>query len=235
MKNPRLPLKDYPKNLKPRERLLAQGVEALSDVELLALLLSTGHSEQTALELAQEVLLLSPERSLKSLQGLGISELCQIKGMGTAKATRVAAALEMGRRVSQSSLTDRLTLNRPDLVAAWLMPRFSGLKQEHFIVMFLDAKQRLTGHKVISIGTMTEALVHPRDIFRMALAHQAYALIVAHNHPSGDPQPSAADIQLTRQLIECGKIMQIEIQDHLIVGESEYYSMRAELGLWKTL
>ena len=232
MKTYHVPLKSYPETLKPRERLKSLGAPALSDAELLAILLGTGHQNSTALDLAKELLLLNPKANFNGLKQLSLPGLCKHKGMGLAKAARIFAALEIGERAQQESLPLKLSLNRPDLVYQWLAPRFAHLKQEHFIVLLLDSKQKLCAQKVVHIGTLNQAIVHPRDVFREAVSHSAQAIVLAHNHPSGDPSPSPEDLQLTQHLIECGQMMQIEIQDHVIIGQDGYYSVREHHPYW---
>jgi DNA repair protein RadC len=208
MKRLHTPLNAYPETLRPRERLRTNGVDALSDGELVALLLSP------------------------ALARLPLPQLCRLPGMGVAKASRLLAAFELGRRSALQSLPEQPSLQRPDLVAAYLRPRFGDLNREHLIALFLDAKNRVNGHSIISIGTLTGTLVHPRDIFREALQHNAHSLLIAHNHPSGDPIPSSDDIHTTRRLIACGRLMQMEVLDHLVIGRHSHYSMREHLSLW---
>jgi DNA repair protein RadC len=230
MKRLHTPLNAYPETLRPRERLRTNGVDALSDGELVALLLSTGTPQQTALDLARDVIEQAP--SLPALARLPLPQLCRLPGMGVAKASRLLAAFELGRRSALQSLPEQPSLQRPDLVAAYLRPRFGDLNREHLIALFLDAKNRVNGHSIISIGTLTGTLVHPRDIFREALQHNAHSLLIAHNHPSGDPIPSSDDIHTTRRLIACGRLMQMEVLDHLVIGRHSHYSMREHLSLW---
>lgn len=223
-------LKDYPANLQPRERLFLEGAERLSEIELLAILLSTGAESKTALDLARELCL---NFELRALQRASVQELIKLPGIGPAKAARIVAALELGRRQRQLHHELQTTYDSPESVYAYLAPLLGHQQQEHFSVLLLDIKCRLIRHKVLSVGTLEGTLVHPREIFREALNAGAYALVVAHNHPSGDPEPSACDLNTTRQLIRCGKLMQIECLDHVIIGQNSYWSIRAHSpALW---
>lgn len=227
-------LKQYPHAMQPRERLAELGAESLSPVELLAILLGTGTASKTALDLAHDLLITLPEGDLSQLSQQNFRQLCQLSGLGPAKAARILAALELGRRVSQAEVPLRADLSSPQQVHRLLGPQFAHQKQEHFIVVFVDTKNRYLGQKVVTKGLLNSTLVHPREIFQQALAYGAYAFIAAHNHPSGDPNPSADDLETTRQLVRCGKLMQIELLDHLILGRECFISLREqEAWLWK--
>lgn len=233
-KHPHIPLRDYPNSLKPRERLQAVGPGALSHTELLAILLGTGTREQTALDLAQEILRTLPTGELDQLGRQSLSQLAATPGLGLAKAARIQAAIELGKRVSRAELPRQISLTSPEHVFQLLQPQLSHLQQEHFFVLFADSKNRWLGQQLISKGLLNATLVHPRDIFREALHHNAHAILVAHNHPSGDPQPSQEDLETTRRLIRCGTLMQIELLDHVIVGRTHYTSLREQQSwLWK--
>ena len=230
-----IPLKHYPDHLKPRERLQQVGAEKLSQIELLALLLGTGTSKQTALDLAHQLLLSLPEGNLRHLQHLSLHQLCKVPGLGPVKASRLVAALELGRRVAEASLPLRTPLSTPEALFQFLQPRFSYQQQEHFVIVFVDTKNRFMGQQVITKGLMNSTLIHPREVFQQALAFGAYAFFAAHNHPSGDPSPSPEDRQTTRQLVRCGKLMDIQLLDHLILGHHDFYSLRErESWLWNT-
>lgn len=229
-----IPLKDYPENLKPRERLQENGVEALADLELLAILLGTGTQGQTALDLARQLLLELPRGDLAELGQQNLKELCRLSGLGPAKAARILAGLELGRRVSRAEAPQREKLDSPEAVYRLLASQLEHQKQEHFLALYVDTKNRLLGRKVISSGILNGTLIHPREIFREALIQGAYALLAVHNHPSGDPEPSPDDLETTRRLIHCGKLMQIELLDHIIIGRRAFSSLRErESWLWK--
>lgn len=233
MESQHVSLRHYPAALKPRERLQAVGPEGLSHVELVAILLGTGTQNRTALDLAQDLLRSLPGDDLAELGQLSLSQLQRRPGFGLAKASRILAAVELGKRVGGASLPERPSLSAPKAIYDLLAPRFAQQKQEHFIALYVDTKHRLIGQSVITRGLLDGTLIHPREIFREALAYGAYAFAVAHNHPSGDPAPSPADLESTRQLIRCGKLMQIELMDHVIIGRAGYYSLRErENWLW---
>ena len=233
MQSKHVSLKQYPEAMKPRERLAELGAEALTPVELIAILLGTGTADKTALDLAQDLLMALPEGDLAQLGQQNFRQLCQFSGLGPAKSTRILAALELGRRVNQAEVPLRADLSSPNQVYRLLSPQFAHQKQEHFIVVFVDTKNRYLGQKVVTKGILNSTLVHPREIFQQALAYGAYAFIAAHNHPSGDPKPSTDDLETTRQLVRCGKLMQIELLDHLILGRECFLSLREqEAWLW---
>ncbi len=233
--NVHIPLKDYPDMLKPRERLQQVGPEKLSPKELLALLLGTGTARQTALDLAHSLLLSLPEGDLGQLSHMSLRQLCCVPGLGPVKAGRLIAALELGRRVTEAATPVRTPLGSPEELFTFLQPRLSYQKQEHFLVVFVDTKNRFMGQQIITKGLMNSTLVHPREIFQQALAFGAFAFFAAHNHPSGDPTPSPEDRQTTRQLVRCGKLMGINLLDHLILGRQDFYSLRErESWLWNT-
>lgn len=232
--NDHIPLKDYPQNLQPRERLHDVGEHALSDVELLAILLGTGSREQTALDLAQSLILDLPEGDLAELGHKNLTQLCSLNGLGPAKASRILAAIELGRRVARAELPQRHILDSPEAIYRVLGPQLAHQKNEHFLAVYLDIKNRQIFQKVISTGIINSTLVHPREVFKEAVIQGAYALVVAHNHPSGDPEPSSEDLEITRRLIHCGKLMQIELLDHVIIGRNQFVSLRErESWLWK--
>lgn len=209
---------------RPRERLLNQGVEALSNSELLAILLRTGTRGCSAVDLA--------DRMLKQFGGIGklleadLHELIDLPGMGLAKATQVKAAIELGRRVARLSRETSPRFLEPQDTADYLMDRLRFLRQEHFVVLHLDTKNRLIGEETVSIGSLDTAIVHPREIFKTAVKRSAASIICAHNHPSGDPMPSFEDIEVTRRLVEAGRILGVEVLDHVVIGENCYVSIK---------
>lgn len=229
-----LPLKSYPNELKPRERLQKEGPRSLSDVDLLALLLSTGTQGQTALDLAQQLLLQANPPNLRGLAALELPQLCKLNGLGLAKAARLMAAFEMGKRVALTEMPDRPQLNRPEAVAALLLPRLRDAREEHLVALCLDTRHRLIAQKTVTSGILNGTLAHPREMFKTAIMHHAHAMIVAHNHPSGETSPSPEDLQLTQRLIEAGELLQIELLDHIILGHDGFTSLReTHSRLWR--
>jgi DNA repair protein RadC len=229
---------DLPTTERPRERLLAHGVGHLSTAELLALLLGTGQGagKLSAVGLGQLILKTLSEGqrdSLNVLQTITAQELMQIPGIGVAKASAILAAIELGKRVLSSRSIERLVVDDPAIAASILSCDLMWQSQERFAVLLLDIKHQLLSSQVISIGTATESLAHPRDIFREAIRHGAVRLIVAHNHPSGNVEPSPNDIALTRQLLAAAQLLGIPLLDHLILGDGNHLSLRQTTSLWQ--
>lgn len=223
-------IKDLPLEERPREKLLALGPAALTDGELLAILLRTGTASKSALTLGKE---LTKDGGLyKRLARISrMQELTQIKGLGQAKAATVLAALELGRRLASARPLDKLYFGDSETVAAFLMPRLRYAVKEQFLVILLDAKNKVIGTEVISEGNMSAVIIHPRDVFYPAILQHASAVVVAHNHPSGDPHPSAEDKELTACLVAAGQSMLIPVLDHVIIGDGTYYSFQENEAL----
>jgi len=210
--------------LKPRERMLKIGSEGLSKEELIAILLRTGTRGKGVLELANE-LLHSFNSSLKMLANAEIEEIASVDGVGIAKAASIKAALELGKRLYRELSDNRILLDKPESVYEYCHEmRF--FEKEVLRVILLDSKLFSVFHKDITQGTNNQTIFHPREIFRIAIRSNATSIIVVHNHPSGDPSPSAEDKKATEMLISAGDILGIEIIDHLIVGRERYYSFR---------
>jgi DNA repair protein RadC len=214
---------DWPEGERPRERLYHAGASQLAESELLAILLGTGSKGQTAVDLARE--LLSRHGSLSRLAGRDVAELKQLKGVGLAKAVKLAAAFELTRRIRSQSPDARVTLGTPEAVFSHFGPLLEDLKKEIFRVLLLDAQNHLLKDVVVSEGTLSASLVHPREVFKPAIVESAAHLILIHNHPSGDPTPSKEDLRLTRQLVECARLLDIRIHDHVIVGRGRFVSL----------
>lgn len=213
----RVRVKDLPKALQPREKFDRLGSENLSESDLLALLLRTGTTGLNVVELAETILL--KYGSLSALSRASVGELQKIHGIGKEKAKILKAALEMGRRLVQENVGENPRIVTPEEAAAVLRERARSLDREVFWVLLLDMKNRLiTPPCEVSKGTLNSSLVHPREIFKPAVQYSAANVILAHNHPSGDPSPSAQDIKVTRKLIEAGRTMEIKVLDHVIIG-----------------
>lgn len=224
-------IKETPEALRPREKLIARGAAALDTSELLAIIIRSGTRACNAQELGRRVLELYGN-DLKSLYGAKISELIsndELKGIGAAKACQILAAIELGRRIFlQAESQAPAVISSAQDAADYLIPRLRFYKQEHFCVLLMDTKNKVTACETVTTGTLSASLVHPREIFATAVRHHAAKLILAHNHPSGDPAPSREDIRVTRELSEAGEIMQIPVLDHIIVGGSRYVSLKQE-------
>lgn len=233
-----LKVADLPLSERPRERLMAQGPKHLATAELIAILLGTGQGagKLSAVGLGQYILqeLSKHQRDpLEVLREVSVQELMKVPGVGPAKATTILAAVELGKRVFQSRPLERTLMDSPAAVVAALSHDLMWQSQERFAVLLLDIKHRLIGTQVITIGTATETLAHPRDIFREVIRNGATRAIVAHNHPSGSVEPSPEDISLTRQLLTGAQFLGIPLLDHLILGNGDYRSLRQTTNLWQ--
>jgi DNA repair protein RadC len=213
-----LKIRELPASERPRERLSRLGAGALSNAELIAILLRTGVRGANAVDLAHQ--LLDRFKSLNGLSRCNVAELAVIKGIGPAKAVQLAAAFGLAARTAQENIAHQ-RVDTPQIVCDLLGPDLRLLRKESLRILLLDTRYQLIRQEEISLGTMNESLAHPREIFRPALVHSAYAVIVAHNHPSGDPTPSEADHRLTRRLAEAASLLQITLLDHIIIGSPQ--------------
>ncbi|GAB4325685.1 MAG: DNA repair protein RadC [Leptolyngbyaceae cyanobacterium] len=232
-----LKVADMPVSERPRERLITHGPRSLATAELIAILLGTGQGpgKLSAVGLGQYLLQelgKGQQDPLSALRDVAVGELTRIPGIGPAKATTIVAAIELGKRAFQSRPADKSVIDDPAVAAAALSQDLMWQPQERFAVLLLDVKHRLLGTRVITIGTATETLAHPRDIFREVLKQGATRLIVAHNHPSGNLEPSPEDINLTRQLLSGAQFLGIPLLDHLILGNGDFLSLRQFTSLW---
>ncbi|MBI3932500.1 MAG: DNA repair protein RadC [Acidobacteria bacterium] len=215
-------VQDLPPEERPRERLARRGAAALSNRELIALLLGTGRRGASALDVAEGLLL----SGLRGLAGRSLGELEAELGLGRAKAARVLAALELGARVASEGRGPAPVFRAPEESARYLLPRYGARPVETFGLLALDVRHRLKHEAVVSVGCLTSSLVHPREVFQEAIVARAAALVLFHNHPSGDPEPSAEDVALTRRLAAAGALMGIEVLDHLILGAGRFVSLK---------
>jgi DNA repair protein RadC len=215
-------LRDLPDEERPRERLAHHGARALSNRELVAILLGAGSRRGSVLALAEGLL----SRGLRGLAGQSLGELEARHGIGRARAARLIAAFELGARSASEGREGATSFRTPDDCAKYLLPRYATRQVEVFGLLVLDARQRLKGEAVVSSGSLTASLVHPREVFREAVSAQAAALILFHNHPSGDPEPSDEDVRLTHRLVAAGELMGIEVLDHLVLGAGRFVSLR---------
>ncbi|SHN85770.1 RadC family protein [Desulfitobacterium chlororespirans] len=217
-------LKDLPEELLPRERLFQYGADALSNREILAILLRTGVKGENVLDFSER--LLTETGGLSGLARLTVHELTRYRGMGTAKAAELKAALELGRRSVSSDPLVRPVINSPQDIAHLVMEEMRYLDREHFRVVSLSTKNHVLGISPISVGSLNSSLVHPRECFKEAIRRNSNAIILLHNHPSGDPTPSNEDIDVTRRLSDGGQILGIEVLDHVIIGDNRYISLK---------
>jgi DNA repair protein RadC len=224
----RLTIKDLPPSERPRERLMSDGANALSDAELLAIFIRTGSKRETAVQLAERVLV--ELGGLDLLPRMTIEELRAIGGLGPAKAATVMAAVELAKRLGSRMRAGQASVSSPGDAAALVMENLRYKLKEHFQVVLLDTKHKLMGIEEISIGSLNSSLIHPREVFRPAIQKACACVILIHNHPSGDPTPSREDLDVTRRLCEAGRLVGIEVLDHVIIGDGKFISFR-EKGL----
>jgi len=220
-------IEEWPLEERPRERLYHQGASALADAELLAILLGTGTPGRNAVELARELLVAFG--SLSGLAARAVNELAGRRGVGRVKAVRLAAAFELSRRLRSRNGDARAVLSSPAEVFARYGPLMEDLDKEVFRIALLDAQNGLLRDVTVSEGTLSSSLVHPREVFKPAILESAASIILLHNHPSGDPTPSREDLRLTKQLVECAKLLELHIHDHVVIGRGRFVSL-AERG-----
>ncbi|MGB9839303.1 RadC family protein [Thermovenabulum sp.] len=216
-------IKDLPEEQRPRERMWTLGAEALNDAELLALILGTGTKSESALMLAQRLLKGDGgKKGLEYIYNASLEELSNLKGIGAAKAVKIKAAVEMGRRIASNFGVKKIVINSPKDVENLLKEEMRALEKEHFRVILLDTKNKVISVEEISIGTLDSSIVHPREVFKPAIKRSSSSIILVHNHPSGDPYPSKEDIVITKRLCEAGKLLGIYVVDHIIIGNSSF-------------
>ncbi len=217
-------MKDLLPDDRPREKLRHHGAVALGDNELVALVIGSGSRRGNALSVANA--LLAAHGGLHGLTRCTADDFVRIVGIGRARAAQIVAALELGRRTLAHSPSARLMIRGPKDAAAYLMPRFGSRGVEQFGIMLLDSKHRVMRTAVLAVGTLNSSIVQPRDVFREAAIGGAAAIVIFHNHPSGDPSPSPDDVALTRRLVAAGTLIGIDVVDHLILGDVRYWSMK---------
>lgn len=214
-------LKEIPKEERPRERLVRYGAKALSNQELLAIILTTGTKGISVIEVANQILITF--KQISRLQEVTIKELSSITGIGKAKAIILLAAIELGKRINTNSNIHTI-ITSPKVAYHYLQANMNYLNQEHLVCLYLNIKSEVIEHRTISIGTINMTVFNPKDIFKWALKLSASFVIVAHNHPSGDPTPSSNDKVMTKKITAMGKAVDIEVVDHIIIGKGRYYS-----------
>jgi len=215
-------IKDLPKHKRPREKLFEKGAESLSDTELLAILIRTGRAGNSALDIAKDVLKRYP---LSKLLTTSVNDLLSIKGVESTKAITIKAALELGQRATGSFNDSLPILDSPKVIVAQLTD-LRGKQKEYFIALYLNARNQMIYKETISVGTLTASLVHPQEVFEPAIRHFASSIVIAHNHPSNSLEPSEEDIKLTENLARAGKILDIDLLDHIIITNNGYASLK---------
>ncbi|WP_042359604.1 DNA repair protein RadC [Geomicrobium sp. JCM 19055] len=215
---------NMPNDERPRERLLLEGADKLSNVELLAILLRTGSRQESVIELSQRIL--TAFGGLLPLKEATLEELQAIKGIGRVKAIEIRAVLELGKRIHTTSDKSRVIISSPNDAVDLVMEDLRFLKQEHFVAIYLNTKNQVIHKQTLFIGSLNSSIVHPREVFKEAIRRSAASVIALHNHPSGDPEPSEEDKAVTRRLFECGQLLGIELLDHIVIGDHKYVSLR---------
>lgn len=217
-------IKDIPEQERPRERLEKFGAEILSNVELLAIILRSGTRNDSAMTLASKLLKNGP--GLKCLYESSFEELKSIKGIGSAKASQIKAALELGRRLKTFKGEDKIYIKTPEDAALLVMEDMRHLKKECLKIILLNIKNMVISVKDVSVGSINSSIVHPREIFVEAIKTSSASIIICHNHPSGDPTPSQEDINITKRIYEAGRIIGIDLIDHIVIGDGRYISLK---------
>jgi len=216
-------VREWPEFERPRERLLKEGAQSLSDAQLLAIILRTGSNKKTVIDTAMD--LISRFGGLKGIEEASTKELKSFKGLGNAKIAQIKAAFELGKRVLSHTFQKQI-FNSASIVYNYFFPALNGLKKEVFISLLLDTKLKLIREVKISEGILNQSLIHPREVFKEAVKESAFAIILVHNHPSGDPTPSEQDIEITKKLKQASEILEISLLDHVIIGNGKYFSMK---------
>ena len=221
-------IRDLPVDERPRERFIQVGPRAMSTTELLAITLRTGVGGESVVRLAER--LLAEFQGISGVARASLTELCQIKGIGPAKAVEIKAALELGRRLLAAAPEERPRVTSPADAANLLMSEMMLLEQEHLRLILLDTRNHVLGTPTVYKGSLNTSVVRIGELFRYAIRDNAAALIVVHNHPSGDPAPSPEDVHVTRQIVQAGRLLDIELLDHIVIGHQRYASLK-ERGL----
>lgn len=221
-----LSIKELPSDERPRERLVKYGAEALSNAELLAIILRVGTQEYSAIGLAEHML--GRLNGIRGIASASVEELSSIKGLGTAKSAQIKAMVELGKRLAVSVGDTRPSIRSPQDAVDILMPYLRDEPQENFVAIFVNTKNEVLRTKSITTGTLDSSLITPRELFREAISMNSASVIIAHNHPSGDPTPSREDIATTKRICQTGEVIGIEVLDHLIIGDGRWLSLKTQ-------
>jgi DNA repair protein RadC len=224
MSNSYFTIKEIPVDDRPRERLIKFGPEVLSNSELLAIILRVGMKSESAIAMANRII--STNEGLQYLSTATVQELSKIKGIGDAKAAQIKAALELGKRLKNFRSDMKVKISNPEDIVEIVMEDMRYLKKEHLRTIFLNTKNIVIDVKDLSIGSLNSSIVHPREIFSEAIRKSSSSIVICHNHPSGDPTPSQEDINITKRLYEVGKLVGIDLLDHVIIGDGRYISLK---------
>jgi len=224
MKDNYFMIKEMPVLERPREKMINQGTQRLSNAELIAILIHTGNKNQNAIELSNEII--NTFGGLSGLTDITFDELISIKGIGAAKACNILAALELNKRISTFSKKKKMKITSPNDVCNLFMDELRYEKKEQFITVLLNTKSELISTEVISMGNLNSSIVHPREVYKYAIKKSAASVLFIHNHPSGDPKPSQNDKEITKRLTEVGDIIGINVLDHIIIGNNQHFSFK---------
>lgn len=218
-------IKELPMTERPREKLYSHGPGALSNEELLAIIIRTGNKNDSAIDLARKILS-RDNRGLVYLRDTTLQELMETKGVGKCKAAQILAAIEIGKRINFREALSKVKITEPSTIANLYMDEMRYLQKEHFRILLLDTKNQIISTEEISIGTLNVSIVHPRDVFKAAIKRNSNSMILIHNHPSGDPTPSNEDVSITNRLVDAGSLIGIKVLDHIIIGDNRYISFK---------
>ncbi|SCZ77213.1 RadC family protein [Acidaminobacter hydrogenoformans] len=221
----KMTMKSMPEGERPREKMIKTGASALSNAELIATVIGSGSSQESALTLAHRVLSLDP-KGLSHLAGANIEELSSIRGIGVSKACQIMAVAELGRRICSEQTSVKVKVAGPAEIAEIMIVEMRHLVKEVFKVVLLDTKNQIISIEDISVGSLNASIVHPREVFQPAIRRSANAVVLIHNHPSGHPEPSTEDKRVTERLVEAGQLMGIQVLDHIVIGDLKYYSFK---------
>lgn len=224
--NPKIPIRHWPLSERPRERLIEQGPQGLSTAELIAIIIRTGSKKASAIDLAVSVL--KKFSTLRGIESASIRELASIKGLGKAKSAMIKASLELGKRLMSEPALEEIICDNPEAVFELVKSRLKFKNQECFLCLCLDSKNRLIAHKELYVGTMTKSYIHPRDVFAYAIKQFAVGIIIVHNHPTGNVNPSHEDIEATRRLRDAGEVVGISLLDHIIIAADTFCSLKRQ-------
>ncbi|MCT4598217.1 MAG: DNA repair protein RadC [Vallitalea sp.] len=228
--NSRMRVKDLPSSERPYEKFELFGPNALSDAELLAIIIRSGSKKERSIEIAQRILSIK-KQGIRGINDLTLEDLQKISGIGRVKSIQIKAIAELSKRISKYNGVAKVKISSPSSIASIYMEEMRYLQQEHLKIVFLDTKNKIISDKFLTVGTVNASLINPREVFIQALRHNAVHVILLHNHPSGDPTPSREDISITERIIEAGEIVGIKLLDHLIIGDGNYMSLK-EQGIW---
>ncbi len=221
----RMRVKDLPSSERPYEKFEMYGPSALSDAELLAIIIRSGSRKERSIELAQRILGIK-KQGIRGIYDLSLGDLKQVPGIGRVKSIQIKAIAELSKRISKYNAEAKIKISSPGSIATLYMEEMRYLHQEHLKTVFLDTKNQIISDKFLTVGTVNASLINPREVFIQALRHNAVHVILLHNHPSGDPTPSHEDISITRRIIEAGDIIGIKLLDHIIIGDGNYISLK---------